>query len=179
MRRRFSRNLCIKCKHRFENTKCKAFPNRIPKEILGGLIRHEIVIEGQVGDYVYEIKEEFKEIEKKIQIEDKRLIQLYSQNKDVLAQKIISEIEKAGFKIEEFERIEFFGKRTSADNYTLGLTVLPSKSYPYPIIDFKLFFPGSEICNYFEKIDRAEKAKGLQTNVTKLYIKPDRTYEYV
>lgn len=51
--------LCNECKHFCLNhgdgtgTGCRAFPNGIPDEARGGYNHHN-VLEGQVGDYVYE-----------------------------------------------------------------------------------------------------------------------------
>jgi len=44
---------CRACIHR-EGIGCKAFPARIRLDILSGQTKHDSVIEGQVGDFVYE-----------------------------------------------------------------------------------------------------------------------------
>jgi len=37
---------------------CKAFPNGIPKDILNNQIRHDHIIKGQVGNYIFVPREE-------------------------------------------------------------------------------------------------------------------------
>lgn len=47
---------CEMCKHfNDENTwTCKAFPEKIPYEIISEKIEHDAIIEGQVGNFVFE-----------------------------------------------------------------------------------------------------------------------------
>ncbi len=43
---------CVLCAHYEKGSKCKAFPERIPTLVKIGVVKHEKVIEGQVGDFV-------------------------------------------------------------------------------------------------------------------------------
>lgn len=53
---------CLKCKFLdVENGGCLAFPNGIPFEITEGIIEHDKVIQGQVGEYVFEEENEEQE----------------------------------------------------------------------------------------------------------------------
>ena len=53
---------CINCKHLIdffsEPATCKAFPKGISWDILDGEIKHDKHISGQVGDYVFELKQD-------------------------------------------------------------------------------------------------------------------------
>jgi hypothetical protein len=52
--------MCFTCKYLFDLTEvinahsCSAFPMGIPTEIIRGYVTHTDIIEGQVGDFVYE-----------------------------------------------------------------------------------------------------------------------------
>ena len=52
---------CVFCKHidKGEKMFCKAFPNGIPEEVMFREIEHDKVLDGQVGDFIYEEYEEF------------------------------------------------------------------------------------------------------------------------
>lgn len=55
---------CLNCKFLdVENGGCLAFPNGIPLEITEGIIEHDKVIEGQVGEYVFEKDEDAEDDE--------------------------------------------------------------------------------------------------------------------
>lgn len=47
---------CQKCEHYISNGKCKAFPDRIPPEIILGEKKHETKLDNQVGDYIFKKK---------------------------------------------------------------------------------------------------------------------------
>jgi hypothetical protein len=49
---------CRHCKHYTRDGKCPAFPRRIPLVVAGGMREHTVIFEGQVGDYVYEPRDE-------------------------------------------------------------------------------------------------------------------------
>jgi hypothetical protein len=49
------------CKHFYQDKDgftCRAFPKGIPKEIIDGKIEHDVIIKGQVGNFVFEEREE-------------------------------------------------------------------------------------------------------------------------
>jgi hypothetical protein len=56
---------CEKCKfiHPVRGLKCSAFPDRIPLEIYFEKISHDEVLEGQTGDFVYEISKYYEKLE--------------------------------------------------------------------------------------------------------------------
>jgi len=50
---------CFSCKHNYKKRRgCKAFPDRIPKEILLGEHDHKTIFPGQLNDIVFEPIEE-------------------------------------------------------------------------------------------------------------------------
>lgn len=44
---------CWNCKHYNTNFTCKAFDAKIPDKYFNGEEKHDKVVEGQMGDYVY------------------------------------------------------------------------------------------------------------------------------
>jgi len=48
---------CLVCKYYLKNFKCSAFPKLIPEEIASGKRAHNKIVEGQKGDFVFELKE--------------------------------------------------------------------------------------------------------------------------
>lgn len=48
---------CLACKHYEIGSKCAAFPEKIPLEIIAGEVRHLEKFPGQVGDAVFEVGE--------------------------------------------------------------------------------------------------------------------------
>lgn len=49
--------VCHKCKHKKQNgLTCEAFPKNIPDDILTGKIKHDHIIDGQKGKFVFEAK---------------------------------------------------------------------------------------------------------------------------
>ena len=48
--------ICNKCIHNVGNVKCKAFPDRIPVEILRGKNDHSKPLPGQTNNIVFEAK---------------------------------------------------------------------------------------------------------------------------
>lgn len=55
---------CSDCAHQISGTeaKCKAFPDGIPKDVIVGNIRHDRILPGQTGDYVWMKKCETPEV---------------------------------------------------------------------------------------------------------------------
>ena len=45
--------ICNNCKHKQDGIKCKAF-DIIPDDIIFGTTKHNSIIDGQNGDYIYE-----------------------------------------------------------------------------------------------------------------------------
>jgi hypothetical protein len=48
---------CISCKHHIKAFKCEAFDD-IPIQIFGEEIEHDVIYEGQKGEFIYEKKED-------------------------------------------------------------------------------------------------------------------------
>lgn len=57
---------CSFCKNHFDKTKCTAFPNSIPKEILFNMFIHTTSYPGD-NEILFELSEEFKDKDIKIQ----------------------------------------------------------------------------------------------------------------
>jgi hypothetical protein len=49
--------ICNTCKNHIKDLTCKAYPDRIPREILGGVMNHNYPLPDQYGDFIYEPKE--------------------------------------------------------------------------------------------------------------------------
>jgi hypothetical protein len=56
---------CAFCKHFQQDLTCKAFPDGIPLEIVGGTLEHLKVLPGQKGKVVFEQGEYLQNVESK------------------------------------------------------------------------------------------------------------------
>lgn len=72
---------CTRCKHKFDDMKCNAFPFGIPWSVYLGEIFHDYLLEGQTGLFVYEPKNIYKGFS--IAAKRKHTKQLLSQIDDV------------------------------------------------------------------------------------------------
>lgn len=98
---------CIRCIHYERNRRCRAFPQRnIPWDYLFEKVKHQITLGNQVGNYIYEARddrykqqdEEFKEIE------DLAIFN-FEKNKETLPALIIEELNKFGSSISSMDRL--------------------------------------------------------------------------
>ena len=98
---------CIRCIHYERNRRCSAFPQRnIPWDYLFEKVKHQITLGNQVGNYIYEARddrykqqdEEFKEIE------DLAIFN-FEKNKEKLPALIIEELNKFGSSIGSMDQL--------------------------------------------------------------------------
>jgi len=45
---------CLRCKHYIFDIKCKAFPKKIPDEIITGMFKHDKKYKGQKNNILFE-----------------------------------------------------------------------------------------------------------------------------
>lgn len=101
---------CIKCEHRIDRWTCKAFPEKIPMGIKSGIQRHDEVLEGQEGSYIYVPLEKYRQSELKRAEKDKLLIVNFEANKKKLAELVLEVIATSeNFKLKNFDSILFRG----------------------------------------------------------------------
>ena len=99
---------CPKCKHynRALNT-CKAFPEKIPTLLPLGIIKHDKVLEGQTGDYVFEMLDFYKKKEEKEKIREERAFVDNEERMKLLPKLLLDSIRDQKYPITLLEKIVF------------------------------------------------------------------------
>lgn len=117
------REQCTKCKYRTGTMKCKAFPDRIPMLIYGGSKKHDRIIKGQIGDYIYEPKEKFIEIDRLQLEEDRKVLALYRQCKEQLPRLVIKALNNLGYEMDVIQKILFRFSASTGSIYSNYLQI--------------------------------------------------------
>jgi len=63
---------CWYCKHLTEELTCPAFPNGIPEALVYGFDTHRELIEGQIGDFIYEVRN--KKFDRNLEARNKNIL---------------------------------------------------------------------------------------------------------
>ncbi len=171
-----SKRQCIKCKHLLTYTTCKAFPERIPNLILFGLINHNKKTKEQIGNYTYEIKEEYIESDKKQKQIDLEVLTLYKISKEKLPIIIFDKVIELGYEQEKINRIELKGSISNDGGATIGLTIFLEKEKI--ALNVYHIFSDTHFFKHVGIIERAEKLINRPTPWLKLSIFNNKDYEY-
>jgi hypothetical protein len=147
---------CLNCKYYKGGGVCVAFPERIPDEIIVGLESHYKVLDGQVGDYIYEVKDEYRaEAEKKMK-KDLELVHNFEVHQMELVESIRKEI--INFRDGELKSVRFYGFMKSGGRSSIGLYTYPELEFiSWDLID--VVSGGSNIFRSFVKVAEADRVK--------------------
>ena len=104
---------CLRCVHylgrqnRQDRQRCNAFPEKnIPREYFFGKVKHELVLGNQIGNYVYEGEERFKEEDEHYDSIGKKAIAELATNKANLPIIIREQLKREGADLDSIEKLE-------------------------------------------------------------------------
>lgn len=99
---------CPKCKHynRALNT-CKAFPEKIPTLLPLGIIKHDKVLEGQTGEYVFEILDFYKRKEEKEKVKKEKALIMNEERMKLLPKLLLDSIRYQNYQFSSLRKIVF------------------------------------------------------------------------
>lgn len=175
-------NKCIKCNHRTNYSTCKAFPNRIPLAFQLSIAEHGELVDGQEGDYLFELHNRFKDEDDKFNEinEDKLISNLYPRIRKKLPRLIIKEIIRQGYELKKIEVITFKGKRDFDGPYIAEINLF--RGTETETISLKMGEDNSlerEIFDAFSKIYFIENLLDFLKETVHLKIYGIENYEYV
>lgn len=170
MKRKDSSKQCIKCKHKLERNTCKAFPDKIPMLIYGGIVYHNNVIDGQIGEFIYTPNQEFFEISKE------EPLSTYEFFKIELPKLLVKEMLLLGYEVKKSEKIMFQATATSIDKYVFIMSIM----FENEVIEINcnVFSCLSDILAMSKVIIASEMMLGKSDSWIYLTIFPDQKYEY-
>lgn len=97
---------CAKCKHYLKERKCHAFPEGIPANYLNNQIRHDKVVPNQVGDYLCDMLDRWKRINRKREENRQEIIENKAETLKKLPSLLVAEIKILSF-LDSWEKITF------------------------------------------------------------------------
>lgn len=166
---------CYRCIHYFgkgKRRRCKAFPDAdIPREYLFEKVKHDLILGNQVGDYIYEAKDRFKEGDKKQELEREKAISKLEINKKKLPSIIRERIKEREGNLDSIEKLEIISSGPLSRRFDLQIDFFPKEE----VVKFEGFqFDGMEIAG---QIIKALEAKNLEPKF-KLTIFKNGDYQY-
>lgn len=98
---------CGRCIYYLGQMSCKAFPDKnIPRDFFTEKVKHQLILEDQIGNYIYSPQEKFITGDKEYDAIEKKAIYKLENNKQKLPITIKKMIQREGGNLESIEKIE-------------------------------------------------------------------------
>lgn len=179
IKRVYSKNQCVNCKHLLTNSTCKAFPNRIPTIIRAHLVNHNEIIKGQTNGFIYEPTPAYLEKHRKPLNfnKGKEILTVYNVNKQRLPKLVLKEVEKLNYDLNKIDQVILKVKIPDQERGIVQIN-LPSIEKSIILENLLLPLPPKEIFVTIRIISLIEKVINKTFENFELIIYNEVNYEY-